>query len=159
MDPEAMKGALEHTTSGKKMKKRNGGEEEGKVEEENEKEMGNQRRRKIDGGCTVIRGAAGYEAITIKTLNCLNVYNMSRLIKGSHPPRKTVQMQNLSSPKAGSNQGVRKKKKSIYTRGNVMQVIDYTEDYVAEKPRRNRGQKQEARVGVEFLMADGQLAR
>lgn len=84
---------------------------------------------------------------------------MSRLIKGSHPPRKTVQMQNLSSPKAGSNQGVRKKKKSIYTRGNVMQVIDHTEDYVAEKPRRNRGQKQEARVGVEFLMADGQLAR
>ena len=40
-----------------------------------------------------------------------------------------------------------------------MQVIDHTEDYVAEKPRRNRGQKQEASVGVEFLMADGQLAR
>lgn len=29
-----------------------------------------------------------------------------------------------------------------------MQVIDHTEDYVAEKPCRNRGRKQEARVGV-----------
>lgn len=42
---------------------------------------------------------------------------MSRLIKGSHPPRKTVQMQNLSSPKAGSNQGVRKKKKVFILEG------------------------------------------
>ena len=55
-------------------------------------------RKQIDGGGTIVRGAAGHEVVTLKTLNSLNVYNMATSIQGSHHPHRTVQLQNLSSP-------------------------------------------------------------